>query len=122
MAEEIRIVYLSDEYNEFYNSLDETSQNKVDKIINYIKTNKVIIAKYAKKLGNSKSDLYEILVSSTNKREYRILSVCIDNLSITEATEILLLNGFLKKSNKDYKPAMKKADKIIDNYFDEANN
>ena len=55
--------------------------------------------------------------------EYRVLSVGIlgDTLvsNIIESDEILLLNGFLKKSNNDYHPAIKRADKIVDDYFSE---
>jgi hypothetical protein len=71
-----------------------------------------------KKLKESKTDQFEILVTSINKREYRILSIGIDNENLIHAEEILLLNGFLKKSSKDYKPAMRIGDRIVDNFFD----
>lgn len=37
----------------------------------------------------------------------------IDEENFIEANEILLLNGFLKKSTKDYKPQLKKAEEMI---------
>ena len=115
----IRLIYMSDEYQEFYNKLDLITRNKVDIVINHIKNNKILSQNFVKKMKGSKNHQFEILVRSTNKREYRILSIGIDEENFVDAEEILLLNGFLKKENKDYKSAMKKADKIIDNFFDE---
>lgn len=37
----------------------------------------------------------------------------IDHPNLIEATQVLLLNGFLKKSTKDYKKQIEIADKII---------
>jgi len=118
----IRLIYFSDEYSKFYESLDIISQNKVDRIINYIITNKLLSQNFIKKLKDSNENpLYEIIVTSTSKREFRILSIGIINNgvvdNIIDAEEILLLNGFLKKSNKDYKSAIKKANKIIDDFL-----
>jgi len=119
----VRILYFSDEYKEFYEKLDIISQSKVDKIINYIRTTKQLTSNHTKKIQgpSNTNDIYEIIVTSTNRREYRILSVCffnggiIDNINLSD--EMLLLNGFLKKSNKDYTPAMKKANRIVDGFL-----
>lgn len=119
VEETIRLLYMSEEYKEFYNELDKITQNKVDIVINYIKNNRILSQNFVKKMKNSKNHQFEILVRSTNKREYRILSIGIDNENLIDANEILLLNGFLKKENKDYKSAMNKADTIIENFFDQ---
>ena len=37
----------------------------------------------------------------------------VDHPTLIEATQVLLLNGFLKKSTKDYKKQIEIADKII---------
>lgn len=115
----IRLIYLSDEYNQFYEELDETTKGKVDRVINYIRENKNLSHNFVKKLKKSKTHQYEIIVTSTNKRAYRILCIGLTDENLVDAEEILLLNGFLKKDDKkDYKGAMKKADRIIENFFD----
>ena len=43
----------------------------------------------------------------------RTLRRTTDNASFIEANEVLLLNGFMKKSTKDYKAQIKIAEKII---------
>lgn len=45
--------------------------------------------------------------------EYRVILFATDNDNFIEATEILLLNGFMKKSTKDYKVQIQVAWKII---------
>ena len=45
--------------------------------------------------------------------EYRVIIFTIDNASFIEAKEVLLLNGFMKKSTKDYKAQIKIAERII---------
>lgn len=46
----IRLIYLSDEYNQFYEELDETTKGKVDRVINYIRENKNLSHNFVKKL------------------------------------------------------------------------
>ena len=45
--------------------------------------------------------------------EYRVIIFTIDSDNFIEANEVLLLNGFMKKSTKDYKAHIKIAEKII---------
>lgn len=70
---------------------------------------KVIHSKFIKKLENT--DFYEIRVSIRN--EYRILLLTLDNDSFIESNRVLLLNGFQKKSTKDYKKQINIAYGII---------
>ncbi len=68
--------------------------------------------KFVKHLQNT--DLYEMRVSiGTN--EYRTVVFAMDSQSFIEATKIILLNGFLKKSEKDYKKQIAIATKILNN-------
>ncbi|KAA6331204.1 hypothetical protein EZS27_020162 [termite gut metagenome] len=97
--EEIRIIYHTDEFDEFYKSLDITVQAKFDRIIAMICTVYPINTKFVKKLVNS--ELYEMRVS-VGYNEYRTILFSVNHSNIIEATKIVLLNGFLKKSNKDY--------------------
>ncbi|MDE6418217.1 MAG: type II toxin-antitoxin system RelE/ParE family toxin [Duncaniella sp.] len=66
--------------------------------------------KFIKHLQNT--DLYEKRVS-IGPNEYRTVLFAIDHSNIIEATRIILLNGFLKKSNKDYKKQIEIANKIL---------
>lgn len=116
---EIRLIYLSEEYIEFYNSLDLPVQKQVDKVINYIKSQKVISKKFLEKLQNTDNHQFEVKVSTTHNREYRILAIGVDDENLLDAEEVLMLNGFLKKSNKDYPKALTKSDNIIADYFEE---
>jgi hypothetical protein len=50
---------------------------------------------------------------SVGTNEYRTILFSINHPNIIEATEIIVLNGFLKKSNNDYKKQIKKAEKHI---------
>lgn len=81
-----------------------------------METQYVVSNKFVKKLLNS--DFYEVRVSvSTN--EYRTIIFAVDNESFIESTKVILLNSFLKKSEKDYKKAISKAEKILNKMLGE---
>lgn len=65
--------------------------------------------KFVKKIVNS--DFYELRVSVDN--EIRVLLFSANNENINLATEIIVLNGFIKKSSKDYDKQIKKAYNIL---------
>ena len=52
---------------------------------------------------------------SVGTNEYRTLLFAIDHENILEASQVIMLNGFLKKSNKDYDKQIKKAINILNN-------
>ena len=52
-----------------------------------------------------------------NVKEKAILFT-IDQENFVQAEQILLLNGFMKKSTKDYKKAIQKAQHILDMYYE----
>lgn len=58
------------------------------------------------------TDLYELRVSLGNN-EYRTILFAIDASNVIEATKIILLNGFQKKSTKDYDKQIKRAIRIL---------
>jgi mRNA-degrading endonuclease RelE of RelBE toxin-antitoxin system len=107
---EIRKVLYSDEFNLFYSELDKTVQEKFKQAIDIIKTIYVINTKFVKRLINT--NLYEMRVS-VGFNEYRTIIFAIDNENIIQSTQIILLNGFLKKSSKDYNKQIKKAINIL---------
>ena len=99
----------SAEFDEFYNSLPENVQNKVKYALNIIAEVKVVNTKLVKKLVET--DFYELRISVGN--EYCVILITIDQESFVEAEQILLLNGFMKKSTKDYKKELQKAQRIL---------
>ena len=60
--------------------------------------------------------VYELRISVGN--EYRAILFTIDHDNIVQAEQILLLNGFMKKSTKDYKKEIQKAQLILDTYYE----
>lgn len=65
--------------------------------------------KFVKKIIGS--DLYELRISVEN--EIRVFLFAADHENINLATKIVALNGFVKKSTKDYEKQIKKAYNIL---------
>lgn len=106
----MRTILRSKDFDDFYNSLPANVQCKVQYALNVISQIKVVNTKLVKKLVDS--DFYELRISVGN--EYRVIIFTIDRVNFIEAEQILLLNGFVKKSTKDYKKEIQKAQQIID--------
>ena len=107
---DIRVIYKSHEFEEFYSGLSENVKLKFEHVFNVIQTVYALPNKFVKHLVNT--DLYEMRVS-VGTNEYRTVLFAIDHDNIIQSTRILLLNGFLKKSEKDYKKQINKAEKIL---------
>ena len=105
----MRTLRRTTEFDEFYNSVDPKVQEKIDYALTLMSKIKVVSTKFVKKLEGT--DFYEMRVSVGN--EYRVIIFTIDSDNFMEANEVLLLNGFMKKSTKDYKAQIKIAEKII---------
>lgn len=105
----MRTIIRSTEFDEFYNSLPANVQNKVKYAMNVITEIKIVNTKLVKKLIDT--DFYELRISVGN--EYRVILFTIDHENFIEAEQILLLNGFMKKSTKDYKKEIEKAEQIL---------
>ena len=107
---DIRVIYKTKEFDLFYNGLSNTVKFKFEHVFNVIQTVYTLPTKFVKKLVSS--NLYELRVSiGTN--EYRTILFAIDHDNIIQAEKIILLNGFLKKSEKDYKRQISIAEKIL---------
>ncbi|MBO4942378.1 MAG: type II toxin-antitoxin system RelE/ParE family toxin [Muribaculaceae bacterium] len=107
---EIRIVYKTPQFEAFYNSLPTKVQAKFMYVIDIVTTIYDVSTKFVKHLQDT--DLYEMRVS-VGSNEYRTILFAIDKANIIEARRIILLNGFLKKSNKDYRKQIEIAQSII---------
>lgn len=106
----MRTLIQSEEYIAYYNSLPEKIRIKFDHAMNILTCVDVPNTKFAKKLVNT--DFYEMRVS-VGPNEYRTIIFTIDNDNLINATQVLLLNAFLKKSTKDYKKQIDIAETIL---------
>lgn len=109
-TEEIRTVYKTPEFDEFYALLPDKVQTKFKYVIDVITTVYNVSTKFVKHI--EKTDLYEMRVS-IGSNEYRTILFAIDKSNVIESTKIILLNGFLKKSTKDYRKQIAIAQKIL---------
>ena len=111
----MRKVDFTDEFLEFLNDAETNVKDKIDYILEILENQPVINTKIAKKLTNN--ILYEIRLQINN--EYRILCFTIDHDNITQSKHIIFLNGFMKKSTKDYDKQIKTALKILERWTDQ---
>lgn len=98
------------EFKQFYNGLPDKVKMKFDYTLEIVKTERVISTKFVKHLENT--DLYEMRVS-VDSNEYRTILFTMDDDNVMSATEIILLNTFMKKSNKDYNKQIRLAENIL---------
>lgn len=109
-TKDIRTIFKTKEFDEFFSGLNERTREKFEHTMNVIQTVYALPVKYVKHLKNT--NLYEMRVSiGTN--EYRTVLFAIDQDNVIQATKIVLLNGFLKKSTKDYNQQISKAQRIL---------
>lgn len=104
-----RELQYSDDFKEFLNGLDQRSFNKIDYCLFVLQRAMPLTQKFVKKVVCS--DFYELRVSVNN--EIRVILFAVDNENISLATKILVLNAFIKKSNKDYDKNIMKAYNIL---------
>ena len=107
---DIRIIYKSHEFELFYDELSNTVKTKFEHVFNVIQTVYALPTKFVKRLINT--ELYEMRVS-VGTNEYRTVLFAIDHDNIIQSTRIILLNGFLKKLEKDYRKEINIAEKIL---------
>lgn len=104
-----RIIRYSEEFRQFKATLNRRSLEKLDYCISILQTEMPLSQKFVKKVISS--DFYELRVSVDN--EIRVILFSVDNANISLATEIIVLNGFVKKSNKDYDKQIRIAYNIL---------
>lgn len=114
----LRELFLTEEFMSFYDALPESVKHKFDYVLEIIRTEKILTTKHVKHLENT--SLYEFRVSISSN-EYRTIMFSMDNANIIQAKNIIVLNGFMKKSTKDYKKQIKIAQTILNRIFDENN-
>ncbi len=106
-----RELILSPEYVDFEQHSNPRTREKLRYAVAILETVPQIPTKFVKKLTNT--DFYELRVSVDN--EIRVILFSADNENINLASSIVLLNGFVKKSTKDYDREITKAITILRN-------
>lgn len=107
----VRKIILSDEFLTYYDSLNIKVQDKYAYAMQIIRTQRVVSEKFVKKIQDT--EFYEVRVS-VGTNEYRTMLITTDNPNFMEATQVVLLNSFLKKDSKQYKREIEKARTIIE--------
>ena len=111
----MRILLRTAAYDVFVASLPEQVKKKLDYVTNILINRTVINTKFVKKLENT--PFYEMRISMGN--EYRVILLAVDNTSIIEAKLVIMLNGFVKKSTKDYSAQIQLANNILQSLSEE---
>lgn len=111
----MREIFKTVEFLDFLKNSETNVIEKVDYLIDVLITQQVINTKVAKKLINT--NFYELRIQLNS--EYRIIVFSIDHDNITQSRNILLINGFMKKSTKDYDKQIKIATKILEKWNDQ---
>lgn len=111
----MREIDITEECLEFIDNQSERVSLKFFQLIEVLGEIKVVSANFLKKLQSTR--FYELRIKADN--EYRIVIFAIDHLNFAECTHAVCLCGFQKKSTKDYKKAVKRAEKILEEYLKE---
>ncbi len=86
----------TDEYDEYYSSLDERTAAKYDEVILYLETIYILNKKFVTKLKETEEGIFEMRVSA-GTNEHRTILFAIDHENIIQAKTVVLLNSFPKK-------------------------
>lgn len=111
----MREILITQDCLDFIDKQEERVGLKFFQLVEVITEVKVVNANFIKKLQST--NFYELRLKTGN--EYRIIIFAIDNPNFTECKKAICLNGFLKKSTKDYKKAIKDAEKIYQEFLNE---
>lgn len=106
----LRILIRTPEFDEFFMGLPDKVKDKFLYVFQVVQSVYNISTKFVKHL--EKTDLYEMRVS-VGSNEYRTILFAVDHDNIIKSIRIILLNGFLKKSSKDYKKQIEIARTIL---------
>ena len=109
----MREILITTECLEFIDNQNERVSTKFFQLIEVIEEVKIVHSNFVKKLINT--DFYELRIKAGN--EIRVIIFAVDHSNFSECTKAICLNGFQKKSTKDYKKAIKQAEKLLENYL-----
>jgi hypothetical protein len=111
----MREIDITEECLEFIDKQNDRVSLKFFQLVEVIGEIKVVNSNFLKKLQSTQ--FYELRIKAGN--EYRIVIFAIDHMNFAECTKAVCLCGFQKKETKDYKKAIKQAEKILEDYLKE---
>ena len=109
----MREILITPECLEFIDNQNKRVFTKFYQIIEVIGEVKIVNANFVKKLINT--DFYELRIKAGN--EIRVIMFAVDHSNFAESSKVVCLNGFIKKSTKDYTKAIKQAEKLLTEYL-----
>ena len=109
----MRDILITPECLKFIDNQDKRVSVKFFQLIEVIQEVKIVHSNFIKKLTNT--DFYELRIKAGN--EIRVIIFAIDHANFSECTKAVCLNGFHKKSTRDYKKAIKQAEKLLKEYL-----
>ena len=109
----MREIEITQECLNFIDSQPKRVIKKFFQLIEVIGEVKIVNTNFVKKILTT--HFYELRIKAGN--EYRIIMFAVDHINFSECTKVICLNGFHKKSNKDYKKAINQAEKILKDYL-----
>lgn len=109
----MREIDVTEECLEFFDNENERVTLKFFQLLEVIGEVKVVNTNFLKKLQSTQ--FYELRIKAGN--EYRIVLFAINHLNFAECTSAVCLVAFQKKSTKDYKKAIKQAERILEDYL-----
>ena len=104
-----KIILFKSYFKDFYIAQTDTVRNKINHVLRLIETQYVIPAKFFRIIEGS-DGIYEIRVE-VNRNIYRIFC-CLDDGAL-----VVLFHGFQKKTQKNPKNQIKRAEAIKKEYF-----
>jgi len=108
----MRKILVSVECEEYVNQSSQRVQSKFDFLLEVISEQEIIPKNFVEKLTGT--DFYELKIKVEN--QIRIIIFAVDHRNFNQCSKAILLNAFLKRSNKDYKKAIDKAQKLLEEY------
>jgi hypothetical protein len=111
----VREIDMTQECLDFIDNQDERTSLKFWHLIEVMTEIRVINSSFVKKLQSTQ--FYELRIKAGN--EYRVIIFAVDHLNFSECTKAVCLTGFQKKSTKDYKKAIKAAERNLEEYLNE---
>ena len=107
-----REIKITPECNAFIAEQPQRVLDKFYEVIAVLIGIRVVGAPYVKKLTNTR--FYELRVKAG--QEYRFILYTIDHENFTPAKKVICLNGFVKKSTKDYRKAVSRGNELLKIY------
>jgi len=107
-----REIKITPECHAFITEQPQRVLNKFYEVIAVLIEIQVVGTPYVKKLTNTR--FYELRVKAV--QEYRFILYPMDHENFTLAKKVICLNGFVKKSTKDYRKAVNRGNELLKIY------